>query len=179
MQHGTKRRGGLCCLLISLLCLVTAFAFSACGGDESGHTVSETGHLYVVLEGLPDDALGETGDVCLVGNTGALYRRSETGWEEREYSQKTIDGNTLFVTYTDGSTGEYEAVPLDGDDHIHQFGDIATINEPQCVVPGVGIRTCTICGRSQLLILPADATNHQYDYSRGVCLICGGPSPYL
>lgn len=160
-------------LLAVGLVVSLGLAFAACGGTDGTSDVGPMdGTLITVQSGVPADTLGEEGDVCLVAETGELYRKTDGGWMQAEFSDYEMNGSAFTVRYRDGSVGNY-ALDEGEDECEHTFSKVYTVSEPMCVVPGMGVRYCTKCNRSFPVVI---SPNGAHRYQNGVCVGCGRPS---
>lgn len=152
--------------------------FAACtneGGraNEGAAQPAEDGSVLVLESGVPEIFFGETGDVCLVADTGELYRKTESGWTAAECESYEIAENRLTVTYADGTVEAYTMSEGEASECAHDnLGEPVTVYEPLCVVPGIGVRTCPDCKESFPVILPATG-EHSYEAGGYTCLVCG------
>ena len=165
-----------------LLCVGALAAAAACGADPqtpSEDSVGVTGSVLFLQDGTPDRKLGNSGDVCFVTSTGMVYRKDGAEWLQTEFDEYTVEGERLSVTYADGTFGTYEIAAPQADDEAAtpcehtDLGDPVTIYPALCVVPGIGVQTCSDCHESFVEILPADPANHEFNADNyGRCDIC-------
>ncbi len=172
-------RGKLSVILCMFLGLAAALGVSACGAKDPGADAEDSAPGSVlVLGGAPEASLGEAGDICLDAATGTLYRKTaERGWEKEEYTELAAEGDRVTVTYAGGRRETYELRAAQEPCEEHSFGEIYTIYQPYCVVPGIGIHMCETCGESAAVILPADPDAHLYG-ADGYCVYCGAKAPF-
>lgn len=162
-----------------------AFGAVACGGSENGGVQNPSeeagqaaGSVLVIAQGEPAGDFGEDGDICLVSATGALWRKTGT-WAPVEYTGYEVQGNNIKITYTDGTVRTYAIAAPAAAEHEHAYGDVHVIYEAYCVVPGIGVHTCTVsdCDVSEVVIIPAEPDNHIYG-TDGACTLCSGVTEY-
>lgn len=169
-------------LLTACLAITVSAAAAACGTAESAENVGDlptdqtqsikSGRMLTLSSGEPDAMLGEEGDICLVAETGILYRKSAKGWAATEFTSYNASGSTLTVTYTDGSMGTYDLAPMSGDCAHETFEDPYIVYPAKCVIPGIAVKTCTECHESFPVVLPATG-EHEYAEGSYDCLYCG------
>ncbi len=169
-------------LLTACLAITVSAAAAACGTTESVENVGDftadrtenvcNGKMLTLNSGEPDVSLGEEGDICLVAETGTLYRKSAKGWAATEFTSYNASGSTLTVTYTDGSVGTYDLASMSGDCTHETLGEPQTIYPAKCVIPGIAVRYCPDCKTSFPAILPATG-EHTYLSDGITCSGCG------
>ncbi len=166
-------------LLSGALCFGVALTGAACASDSletvpvSPEAQTQSGYLHVIESGSPENVAGEEGDACLVVTSGEFWRKTGRGWVKSSVESYTSEEDSLVVTYTDGSVHTYSVTPAEAG-HEHTYGTVYTVYEARCVVPGIGVSTCTECGSSIAVILPAVAENHSYNKENyGKCDYCG------
>ncbi len=176
-----KRMKGKILKIGTLLCLALSLglALAACGDADTGTVPSDrggaltdSGRLLTLSRGEPDPSLGEEGDICLVAETGLLYRKSAEGWSETSLTGYSASGSVLTVTYTDGSVGAYDMTATAGECAHETFGEPVTVYPARCVIPGIAVKTCTECHEAFPVILPATG-EHEYAEGSYTCLYCG------
>ncbi len=164
------------------LCVGLLAAAVACGGNNQGseeNALEVSGSVLFLQEGAPERRFGGSGDVCIVTSTGTIYRKDGTEWQQTAFEEYTVNGERLQVTYSDGTVGTYELASPQADRGTNSacahasFGEVKTIYPSLCVVPGIGVKTCTECHESFVEILPADPANHRFNRDNyGRCDIC-------
>ncbi len=167
----------------AVLGVLVAFGAAACGNGkrEISLPAPSTGEVLVIVDGMPEAALGKVGDICLTRDGGTLWRKAtETSWERVSYREYRFEGDALVVTFSDDTVGRYvmaAASEEGGCDHAN-LGELYTVYPAYCVVPGIGVRTCTDCGESFAEVIPANGTDHLYSHAQ--CAFCGAESaePY-
>lgn len=95
----------------------------------------------------------------------ALYEQSKSDlsyedWLKKEFNGKSVvsialseDGSYYVISYSDGTTENLSATqPKEEEIHVHSFGDLAVVAEPDGATDGYGYKTCA-CGEKQLVLL--------------------------
>ncbi len=160
---------------LSCACAVGfALGLVACGNTdptklESGQT-DETlyGSVLFVQSGIPEDRLGEDGDVCLCAESGDFYRKNEGAWHPAPLERYDIEEKILSVTYSDGTKKSYRLTTAEDDTSECDHSGLSEaepyeIYKPYCVVPEIGVKYCQKCGESFPVILAADGVTHSID----------------
>lgn len=159
------------------LALSLGLAITACGestgnaGGADHGTVTLSGRMRTVF-GAPDGALGAVGDICLDATTGEIFRKTAEGWEKAEYESCDAKDDAFIVSYSDGSVGTYGMPEGDPDCTHEHLSEPFVVYAPKCVVPGIGVKTCTDCFESFPVILPASG-HHTFEGSSDYfCEVC-------
>lgn len=175
---GSSMKGKIVKIGLSLALGVTlSLAVAACGGGSaetsSDHSaVTAHGRMLAIGSGEPQALLGEEGDICLVAETGLLYRKSSNGWAEAAYESYSAENDIFTVNYSDGAVGTYEMTVLPSECKHENLSDPVTVYDPKCVIPGIGVCYCAECGEAFPTILPASG-EHRYADGGYSCLDCG------
>ncbi len=170
-------------LLTACLAITVSAAAAACGTAGSAENAKGdfptdqtksvgSGRMLTLKGGEPDVSLGEEGDICLVAETGILYRKSAKGWQEAEFESYGVAGNSFTVTYKNGSVGTYDMASSVGECTHETLGEPYTVYPAKCVIPGIAVRYCSDCNASFPVVLPATG-EHEYAEGSYTCLYCG------
>ena len=139
--------------LSGVLCVGFALAGAACAGNSSANVPDgkeEIGVVHFLERGELKEGLGDLGDACLVASTGEFFRKTERGWQYEALTGYDIENNVLTASFKDGTDGTYTLIAENEEigEHEHEWGDSYVIYEAKCVVPGIGLKYCTVCGQA-------------------------------
>lgn len=164
--------------VVFCLCLLpSAVACVSTDKNENSPMISSDGTLIVVNAGAPASGLGEDNDVCLSVAAGDFYRKIGSDWVKVKFESYDVKDGNLTVTYGDGEVGVYSIPETKANDICsHELSEkLYTVYGAKCVIPGIGVRSCTKCRESFVEIIPADgATHSEFDEANyGRCSYCG------
>ncbi len=158
-----------------LVTLALSFVLAACGGEDAriefnAPSAPASGTALLIVDGTPDAALGEEGDVCFSAQSRTLFCKVQNCWEKLDYEDYTLAEDGLTVRYRSGSVGTYSFAEANDECAHSNLGETVVIYEPLCVVPGIGVQYCNDCKASFPVIIPAEPEAHIYHHA--VCSFC-------
>ncbi len=164
-----------------IIMLIFSMTLVACGKRYDGpiepqENAVASGKMLTLKSGAPADPVGKEGDVCLVADSGTIYRKTESGWIEADYESYDVRGERFTITYNDGFVGTYD-MAVSSENCNHKLGETYTVYEPKCVIPGIGVQYCEECYEAFPVIIPALSDHHSYDMDN-TCSICGDELQY-